>query len=160
MARWSSQASAAGSYLPAAENAGPLVRVEFEPPAGPIGAGQWRCGWRIRNVATPILSMTTAWLPHGRFRSARRTFDPAVKIAAGSSKRMSFDVECSEVSGTELENAFVILTADLDGEEWRVFARLTVSFGDGGLPTPRTEIVTTSRVVFTNLADPRGEASL
>jgi hypothetical protein len=116
-----------------------------------MAVGLWRCRWRVLNLSTATLYVTTAWLPHGRFHAERQVFDPPLKIAGGGSERLSFDVECNEPAGTEVENAFVILTADMEGEDWRTFARLTVSVGNGGLPTPRTELVTSTPVGFTEL---------
>lgn len=152
MARSSSTISDREPEVQRSEAGGPRVRVEFDPPAAPISVGKWRCRWRIRNIGSPLLAVTTAWLPHGQFRAERQAFDPPIRIPGGDSGRLSVDVECKEEAGIEVENAFVILTADVDGEDWRVFARLTVSFGKGGVPGPRTVLVTSSRVGFTEVA--------
>jgi hypothetical protein len=55
---------------------------------------------------------------------------------------------CGEPPGTEVENAFLILHVFWREKDWRVFARLRVSFGDTGLPSTTTEVVTTQRVGF------------
>lgn len=128
--------------------------MTFVPPSAPIAPGIWRCRWEIRNLGAPDFSIGTAWLPHGRFRSERQTFEPPIAVPGGGATRLTFDVACSEERGASIENTFIIFTATQVEVDWRVFARMTVETGPGGVPTPRTELVTSSRVGFSEDDEP------
>ena len=109
----------------------PSVRILLESCRPSGSAGRWRIAWRVHNDADQPLKIHDAWVPHGRFRGdghlpINLTIDP------GGSGRIELGVSAAEEPGTVVENAFLILRADL----WRIFGRMRVEFGDDRAPQP------------------------
>ena len=73
------------------------------------------------------------------------------QLSLGERTRLECVVACSELPGTVVENAFLILRVLWLEEPWRVFARLRVVFDEQGGPQTTTEVVTVQRVGFSNL---------
>lgn len=99
--------------------------------------------WRIQNLSAQAIEIVGTWVPHGRLRADRRELIPPVVLPPNQSERLEFDVACQEDPGAVVENAFIILTVRWREEPWRIFARLTVTCGNGGRPETRTEAITT-----------------
>jgi len=131
-----------------ASAAGPSLAVTAEACQPTPDAGVWRMTWRVRNDDVEPVSVLAAWLPHGRFRSPRRDLDPPATIAPAGDETLDFFVACREDAGTVVENAFVILNLRWRSADWRVFARLRVSFREDGAPDAETVLVTTQPVGF------------
>lgn len=108
----------------------------------------WRITWEVSNQGALRLQIREAWLPHGRFRCPRQAYDPPLTVEPGSSEKLAFPVECQGEPGAVVENCFVILNLKQDLEDWRVFARITVSFGADSAPDPETVVITTQRIGF------------
>ena len=124
----------------------PALSIESEGGAKPLGASTWRLGWRVHNQGDVPLLIREAWLPHGRFRAERRAFAPPISLEPGSTALLTFDVACRAAAGEVVENCFVILTMESREQVWRAFTRLTVAFAEGGIPYPKTEVITVDPV--------------
>ena len=109
---------------------------------------QWLVAWRIRNPGREPLQLLESWAPHGRFRCGKRKLSPPAVLPPGGATELELPVECPDVSGpgTVVANAFLILRVLERDREWRVLARLTVTFGRDGAPESATESVTTQLV--------------
>jgi hypothetical protein len=94
------------------------------------------------NLGVGPLVVNGAWLPHGRFRAERQELAPPLSLGHAETTRLEFVVACQEAPGTVVENTFVILSVRWRNRPWRVFVRVTVTFGEGGRPRPKTELVT------------------
>ena len=99
------------------------------------------------------VELFTARVPHGKFRSEERNFEPPLKILGGESGRVQMLVRCDELAGTVVENAFLILGIEWLDAQWRTFVRFLVSVDSDGRPKTRTELITTQRVGFSGLSD-------
>ncbi len=104
--------------------------------------GQWLVAWRIHNLGREPLQLLESWAPHGRFRCGKRELSPPAELPAGGATVLELPVECPEPPGAVVENAFLILRVVERGREWRVLARLTVTFDQDGAPTTTTELIT------------------
>ena len=128
----------------------PQLQVIPQLPAVLVSENHWRCAWSIRNVGPALITIQAAWLPHARFRAERREFPSGIALVPGQDTQLEFEVACQETAGTVVENPFVILTVESERAIWRVFARLTVHFGDQGRPEPRTELITVNPLGFSS----------
>jgi hypothetical protein len=108
----------------------------------------WVVGWRIRNLGDQQLRLLAARLPHSQFRCEEIELAPPPEIMAGESASLELLVECRELPGSVVENAFLILRVFWLGESWRILARLRVLFDEQGAPKSTTEVVTTQPVGF------------
>ncbi|HVR89403.1 MAG TPA: hypothetical protein VHG53_07655 [Candidatus Limnocylindria bacterium] len=106
----------------------------------------WRVRWRVANETGVELRLTGLAIPHGRFRAADQDLDIALR--ANGTAELAADVSFTESRGTEVENAFLILTARSDGRDWRILARLRVPAGEDGAPRPLTERIDVQEVGF------------
>jgi hypothetical protein len=121
-------------------------RVAVEPLAVTrAGAGKWKVRWRVTNEVEP-LHLTAIAAPHGKFRSPDHAID--VTLAAGGSFEPQLEIACAEPANSEIENAFVILTADAGGKSWRILARIRVRIALDGVPHPVTERIDVQEVGF------------
>jgi len=116
----------------------------------PIGAAKregegWRTTWRIVNAEPDAVRVVGAIAPHSQFRG-EATLDR--EIRPKGSTQLSLVVQTSGATGSEVENAFVIVLVQRGDERWRVLARLRVPLDDAGMPKPRIETVTLQRVGF------------
>jgi hypothetical protein len=103
--------------------------------------GPWRVTWNLTNESDDMLRLEDAWIPHGRFRGDGR-LRLATSIAPGASVPLTFTVTAREDPATVVENTFLILRADLNGQAWRMFCRMRVTFDGEGIPRPQIEQVT------------------
>lgn len=128
---------------------GPRLAVA---PAAVEGAGeQWRITWRLENQGSRTVRVVGTWLPHGRFRAPDRAHE--LTLAPGAAASFHVDVRCAEPAGGVVENVFIILRLVLDGEPWRVLARLTVRVDPAGVPRPAVEVVTSQRAGFSGVIE-------
>lgn len=116
----------------------------------PIGAAKregegWRTTWRIANAEPDAVRVLGAIAPHSQFRG-EATLDR--EIRPKGSTQVSLVVQTNGATGSEVENAFVIVLVQRGDERWRVLARLRVPLDDTGMPKPRIETVTLQRVGF------------
>src|SRR5687767_78347 len=71
----------AGGGLSASDDAdGPRVAVELASRAPTADPAIWDMAWDVHNLDSEPLRILGAWLPHGRFRSPRRTIDPPLGL--------------------------------------------------------------------------------
>lgn len=122
---------------------GPRLAIEVVDVARAGGA--WRVRWRI-TAAGEALVLRGVAAPHGKFRAVEHAFDLA--LPPGASTEIALDVTCPEPPGSEVENAFLILTARSGDRDWRILARLRVRVGDDGTPRPVTERIDAQEVGF------------
>jgi hypothetical protein len=108
----------------------------------------WRIRWRLTNRDAVPLRISAAWLPHGRFRGQRQEFDPPLTLSASGGARFDSWVRADEAPGAVVENCFVILSVEWAGEQWRVFARLEVTFQADASPKVDTVLITAHPVGF------------
>lgn len=113
-----------------------------------LHSGHWSFGWGIRNLTDEPMSLIAVRLPHGQFRNQQMEFHPPLEVRAGESAAIETSVQCSEPSGTVIENAFLILLSEWRGQRWRIFARLRVTINQRAEPEPVSELITTQRVGF------------
>ena len=121
---------------------GPQVLVEQASRRPGSSPRQWLVTWRLRNPGREPLQLLESWAPHGRFRCGKRELSPPAVLQPGGATELELPVECAEAPGTVVENAFLILRVVELGREWRVLARLTVTFDRDGAPTTTTELIT------------------
>ena len=111
----------------------------------------WDIGWRIENVGEHPIYVSAVRLPHGQFKSAERRFDPAIGLAPGNKTELNILVKCDEPAGLVTENAFVILSVEWLGEQWRIFVRLRVMVTVDGRLETAAELITTQGVGFSGV---------
>ena len=112
----------------------------------------WSIGWRIENLGEHPIHVGAVRLPHGQFKSVERRFDPAIELASGNKTELKILVKCDEPAGLVTENAFVILSVDWLGEQWRIFVRLRVVVNANGEPETRVELITTQQLGFSGVS--------
>lgn len=125
----------------------PRVGIEQES-ARAIAADRWLVSWSVRNLGNSPLTILSARLPHGKFRSEEKSFAPAIDIAAGGRGTIEMDARAGEAPGSIVENAFLLLRVDSGGAPWLVLARLTVRARPDGTPDAATESITAQPVGF------------
>ena len=127
---------------------GPAVAVEPLSLRRGDGADQWVVTWRIADQGDQPLTLLAAWQPHGRFRAAEQVFDPPPRLQPGQAARLPLAVACAGTPGEVVENAFLILRVRWGEASWRVLTRLTLRFGDDGVPAILPEAITTQPIGF------------
>ena len=135
------------------EGSGPQIRVEQVGRSRKLKPGRWLCDWRVDNLTGNAVELFTARVPHGKFRSEERNFEPPLKILGGESARVQMLVRCDELPGTFVENAFLILLIKWLNARWRTFVRFLVTVDSDARPKTRTESITTQRVGFSGVSD-------
>jgi hypothetical protein len=116
-----------------------MPRVAIEPLAVTrTGTGRWKVSWRVTNESEP-LRLTAIGAPHGKFRSRDHAID--VSLAAGARFEPQLEIACAEPPGSDIENTFLIITAEAAAKTWRILARMRVRVGADGVPHPVTERV-------------------
>jgi hypothetical protein len=116
-------------------------------------SGTWLFGWCIQNLSDQPIKLLAARLPHGRFRSdGEKKFNPALQAAAGDRVQIETAVFSEELPGAVVENAFLILSAEREKQDWRIFVRLRITVNNRGEPQSITELVTTQKVGFSALS--------
>ena len=98
----------------------------------------WRITWRIGGDAR----ITRVAAPHRKFHTDERDVDLTLPST------LALDVTCTEPPGTEVENTFLILTAESGGRMWRILARMRVRVDAEGVPRPAIERVNVQEVGF------------
>jgi hypothetical protein len=132
----------------AAESGGPQIDVRAVAVRPGAEVGSWDIVWAVRNLGTDPVAVRQAWLPHGRFRSPRRDYEPPLRIERGADTHLAFAVACNEEPGAVVENAFVILSVDWRGGAWRILARIRTAIDDRRAPRPVTETISVQPVGF------------
>jgi hypothetical protein len=113
----------------------------------------WQVGWEIENCSKDVLRISSARLPHGQFKSAEQRFMPVIELASGERKLFQSAVKCNEPAGLVTENAFVIFHCDWRAEAWRIFVRIRVAVNRRGEPQTATELITTQKIGFSEIAN-------
>jgi hypothetical protein len=131
---------------------GPKIAVEGTSRGRGTGSDHWLFGWSIQNLSPQALALLAARLPHGKFRSqGERAFHPPLELGTGERAQIETAVFCDEPPGSVIENAFLILSAEWQKREWRLFVRLRVTVNEQGQPQSLTEMVTTQEAGFSDL---------
>jgi hypothetical protein len=126
--------------------AGPRVRVTTVGKAAPLGQGQWQQRWELVNDADLPLEVTSAWLPHARFRSDQMNYEPPLVVEAGGMLALDLAVSADSEGGPVVENGFILLRTRWREEPWRIFVRVRVTLDEDGRPTPSTQAIQTQRI--------------
>jgi hypothetical protein len=105
--------------------------------------GKWKIRWRITNEGD-ALHLTQIAAPHGKFRSLDHAID--VALAAGGRFEPQLEIACAEPAGSEIENTFLIVTAEAAPKTWRILARMRVRVTSDGVPHPVTERIDVQEV--------------
>ena len=105
----------------------------------------WRTTWRVANPQPESVRIVAVVAPHSQFRG-ETSLDREVRGKA--STQFSLVVRTQGATGSEIENAFVILLVEQGEDRWRILARLRVALEEGARPRPRVEAVTLQRVGF------------
>jgi hypothetical protein len=108
-------------------------------------AGTWKVRWRITNQGD-ALRLVQIVAPHGKFRSRDHAID--VALAPDGSFEPQLEIACAEPAGSEIENTFLIVTAEAAAKSWRILARMRVRVDGDGVPHPVTERVDVQEVNF------------
>ncbi len=108
----------------------------------------WLVAGRVRNLGQRPLQILSGRLPHSQFRSEERELSPIPKLLPNESAQLVFSVACSELPGTIVENAFIILRVLWLEEQWWAFVRLRVTFDELSGPLSITEVITTHKIGF------------
>jgi hypothetical protein len=121
-------------------------RLSIEPIGNAKRDGEgWRTTWRVVNPEPDAVRIVAVVAPHSQFRG-ETSLDREVRGKA--STQFSLVVRIDGASGSEIENAFVILLVEQGEDRWRILARLRVALEEGARPRPRVESVTVQRVGF------------
>ncbi|MDP9320870.1 MAG: hypothetical protein M3P16_07220 [Chloroflexota bacterium] len=107
--------------------------------------GKWKVRWRITNQGDTLHLVQIA-APHSTFRSRDHAID--VALAPGGSFDPQLEIACAEPAGQDIENTFLIVTAESGGKTWRILARMRVRVGGDGVPHPTTERIDVQEVGF------------
>ena len=107
--------------------------------------GRWKVRWRITNEGD-ALHLTQVAAPHGKFRSRDHAID--VALATGASFEPQLEIACAEPAGSQIENTFLIVTAETAAKTWRILARMRVRVTSDGVPHPLTERIDVQEVGF------------
>jgi hypothetical protein len=107
--------------------------------------GKWRIRWRVMNDGD-ALHLTQIAAPHGKFRSPDHAID--VALEPGGRFEPQLEIACAEPPGSEIDNTFLILTAEAGKKTWRILARMRVRVGSDGVPHPATERIDVQEVGF------------
>jgi hypothetical protein len=107
--------------------------------------GAWKVRWRITNEGE-ALHLTRIAAPHGKFRSPDHAID--VSLPTGGSFEPQLEIASAEPPGEEIENTFLIVTAEAEGKTWRILARMRVRVSTDGVPHPVTERIDVQEVGF------------
>lgn len=126
----------------------PHLRVEQGVVSRISTSNTWKIVWRIENLGAKPLRILSGRLPHSQFRSEQQGFPRDQELSPGERTHVEFPVDCSEVPGSTIENAFLILRVLSSEIEWRVLARLRVRLDDRGCPRCRTEVITAHQIGF------------
>lgn len=94
--------------------------------------------WRI--ATDPPARLTHAAAPHGKFRADDRDLDLTTPA------ELALDIASSEPPGTEVENTFLIVTAEAERRSWRILARMRVRIGEDATPHPVIERIDVQEV--------------
>ena len=100
----------------------------------------WQVRWRITSETT--VRLTHAAAPHGNFRAADATLDLETPTD------LVLEVVSSAPPLNDIENAFLILTAEDGARAWRILARMRVRLDSAGVPHPTIERVDVQEVGF------------
>ena len=107
--------------------------------------GKWKISWRVTNEGD-ALHLTQIAAPHGKFRSPDHAID--VALPAGGRFEPQLEIASAEAPGSEIENTFLILTAEAGEGTWRILTRMRVRVGNDGVPHPSTERIDVQEVGF------------
>jgi hypothetical protein len=113
--------------------------------------GSWEILWQVENTGASSLTLKSARLPHGQFKSTEQRFEPAFELAPAGAAKFTTQVFCDEAAGLVTENAFVIFSVIWLGEEWRIFVRVRIFVTSKGEPESATELITTQKVGFSGV---------
>ena len=105
-------------------------------------SGRWTASWRIQNLDSQPLEIQSAWLPHDKFFSERREFDPLLPLSGMETIELELEVVCGGLPGEAVENTFVILGLLWQDRPWRAFARHLIIVDSAGTPKHRCQSVT------------------
>jgi hypothetical protein len=126
--------------------AGPQVRVTTIGEAVPLGQRRWKLRWELVNDADQALEITSAWLPHARFRSDQVDYVPPLVVVAGGKLALELAGSVDDEEGPVVENGFILLRTRWREEPWRIFVRVRVTLDDNGRPTPSTQAIQTQLI--------------
>jgi len=126
----------------------PQMHIEQASRSRGAEPNRWLVAWHIRNLGQRPLQILSGRLPHSRFRCEEREFGPIPKLLPNESAQLVFSVACSELPGTIMENAFIILRVLWLEEHWWAFVRLRVTFDELSGPLSITEVITTHKIGF------------
>ena len=96
--------------------------------------------WRI--TSEPAVRLTHAAAPHGKFRAADAVLDLETPTD------VVLEVVSTEPPLSDIENPFLILTAEDGAKAWRILARMRVRVDGGGVPRPAIVRIDVQEVGF------------
>jgi hypothetical protein len=129
-------------------NEGPTIGVEQVSVLASGVINVWAVEWTIANNCAGTISILSAQLPHGQFKSSEQRFEPPLKLDRGGQVAFRALVHCHEPPGLVTENAFIIFQVLWFDETWRLFVRIRVVIKPSGEPQTAVELITTQRAGF------------
>ncbi len=75
---------------------GPNLRIEAVSCRSAGQLGQWIASWRIQNLERQPAEVLAVWLPHDKFTSERRNFDPPLHLSGMGTLALELPVTCQE----------------------------------------------------------------
>jgi hypothetical protein len=137
----------------AVESEEPSIEVAQVEQSRSPNSGGWIFKWRVRNQTEAPMSLVSVRVPHGKFKSEERKFEPVLKIAAQDHFILDLGIACEEPPNTIVDNAFLILLVNWQETYWRFFVRLRIMVNEQGEPQTTTESITVQQVGFSGVSN-------
>jgi hypothetical protein len=117
--------------------------------------GDYEIRWRLDNAGGEPASLLESWLPHSRFSGPRLSVQPPIELPAHRSRSIRRVVRLPAQPDLVVENAFLNLRIQHQGQTWRVLVRMRVERGAPDSVSVRVQAITAHRVGFAE--PPAGE---
>ena len=123
--------------------AAPRVSIETvrTTSAGPDGA---EVEWRVTNLGDAPVRLVAVAAPHRLFRADDLSL--GTTLPPSGATVVTLRVASHESSGAEIENAFLIFTAEVGGSTWLILTRMRVRVDADGMPCPVVERIDVQEV--------------
>jgi hypothetical protein len=118
------------------------VTIEAMPEVKRASGSKWSLEWAISNQSNVVLALHDVRIPHDQFHAADVSLEPPMLIPPAGAGILASVVTFAEPPGSTLTYPFIIIRANWQGLECRLFGRLRVEADEHGAPHPICEEVT------------------